>query len=84
MTRDGTTTLVEIDEYKPLLAQLALAQDVNALHDGARLRSEDTFASRGMMNKDYIDLLESCSSKDIHPALRRELESGIYKPKLSF
>lgn len=58
VSRDGSTQLVKVDPYQPLLPQLALPEHLLAFHDGARLVSGDTFVSREMKNKDFLDLIE--------------------------
>ena len=54
---DGTTTTVKIEEAKPLLAQLDVPLGFLTFYEGERLRSGDTFLSRGMTDNDYIDLV---------------------------
>ena len=58
VSRDGTTVSVTVDENVPLLSQIVLSEGMIAMYDGSRLLPEDSFISREMTNKDYVDLME--------------------------
>lgn len=80
----ATTTgssVVTVHPDVPLLIQL-VDDSHTLLYDCQRLKETDTYTSLGLDSDAILDVMQPCSYEELHPALRQELESGIYLPTL--